>query len=102
MKPPASDWAAWAYRAGMAVISSFAMIMLAIITWRAMDAANWPAAALPKLLEILGWTVLGLLALLVVQQLGLVARNLVRNWNLKAGRDGVEMNLQAHDQDAGQ
>ncbi len=102
MKPPANDWAAWAYRAGMAVISTFAMVMLALITWRVMHPKDWPAAALPKLLELLGWTVLGLLALLVVQQVGLVARNLVRNWNLKAGRDGLEMQVQAHDGEGGQ
>lgn len=96
MKPPAYEWAAWAYRAAMAVISTYAMVMLAWMTWRFMHAEDWPAAVLPELLKMLGWTVLGLLGLLIIQQLGLVARNLVRNLKINAP-GGVSVDVTGHD-----
>jgi hypothetical protein len=96
MTPPPYAWAAWAYRAAMAVISSWAMAMLGWVTWHLMQARHWPQAAWPQLLRLLGWIILGLLALLIVQQLGLVARNLVRQLRIH-GPAGTSIDVTGHD-----
>lgn len=96
MKPPADSWAPWLYRAAMAVISTFAMAMLTWVAWQVIDMARTaPAANRVQVLELLGWLVLGLLGLLWLQQIGLVARNLVRNLRLQ-GPGGLGLDVNSH------
>lgn len=97
MKPPAYEWAAWAYRAAMAVISTYAMAMLTWVAWQVMSLAT--SASGPQLkpvLELIGHLLLGLLGLLWLQQIGLVARNLVRNLKI-SGPAGTGIDVSGHD-----
>lgn len=96
MKPPADSWAPWLYRAAMAVISSFAMAMLTWVAWQVIELARTaPAAHRAQAFELLGWLLLGLLGLLWLQQIGLVARNLVRNLKLQ-GPGGMALDVNSH------
>jgi hypothetical protein len=95
MKPPAETWAAWVYRAAMMVLGMFGM---AHITWLHFDLAygDWPASTAQQRIEALATLGLCGMALLGVQQVGLVARNLVRNLKI-AGPGGVSVNVNSHE-----
>lgn len=95
MKPPADVWVPWIYRVGMALIGLFGM---ASMVWLYIVIAygDWPADMAGKRLEALATFGLCNLALLGVQQIGLVARNLVRNIKF-AGPGGVSVDVTSHE-----
>ncbi len=95
MKPPNEAWAAWTYRAAMMVLALFGMAM---VVWLHVDIAygDWPASMAAKRIELLGTFGLAQLALLGVQQVGLVARNLVRNLKI-AGPGGMSVDVNSHE-----
>jgi hypothetical protein len=95
MKPPAEAWAGWIYRAAMMLLGLFSM---ASLVWLHIDLAygDWPASLAGKRLEALATFGLCNLALLGVQQVGLVARNLVRNLKI-AGPGGMSVDVNSHE-----
>ena len=95
MMPPAERWAAWVYRAAMMVVGLFSM---ASLVWLHIDIAygDWPADLAGRRLDALATVGLGNLALLGVQQVGLVARNLVRNIKI-AGPGGLSVDVSSQE-----
>lgn len=95
MKPPNEAWAGWIYRAAMMLLGLFSM---ASLVWLHIDLAygDWPASLAGKRLEALATFGLCNLALLGVQQVGLVARNLVRNLKI-AGPGGMSVDVNSHE-----
>ncbi len=95
MRPPAEAWAGWIYRAAMMLLGLFSM---ASLVWLHIDLAygEWPASLAGKRLEALATFGLANLALLGVQQVGLVARNLVRNLKI-AGPGGMSVDVNSHE-----
>ncbi len=95
MTPPAESWAAGVYRAAMMVLGIYGM---AHLTWLHIDLAygDWPASLAGQRLDLLGKIGLANMALLGVQQVGLVARNLVRNLKL-AGPGGISVEANSHE-----
>lgn len=95
MTPPAEAWAGWIYRAAMMLLGLFSM---ASMVWLHIDLAygEWPASLAGKRLEALATFGLCNLALLGVQQVGLVARNLVRNIRA-SGPGGMSFEVQGNE-----
>lgn len=95
MRPPAEAWAGWVYRAAMMVLGIYSIVHL---TWLHIDLAygQWPPALAAKRIELLGAFGLANLALLGVQQLGLVARNLLRNLKIN-GPAGMSVDVSSHE-----
>lgn len=95
MKPPSEAWAGWVYRAAMMVLGIYSIVHL---TWLHIDLAygEWPPSLAAKRIELLGTFGLANLALLGVQQVGLVARNLVRNLKI-AGPGGMSVDVNSHE-----
>lgn len=94
MKPPAEAWAAWIYRVQMVAIT-------AVMLWdhgvhaSFLRETNWPPPLQKRVIEALvqaDWARMAIIGLVVV---GLVSRNLVRNWSFKLNRNGAEANVHA-------
>lgn len=95
MNPPSERWASWIYRAAMMILGLFS---IGFMIWIHIDIVYgaWPAALAGKRLELLGWFGLANLALIGIQQVGLVARNLVRNLKIK-GPAGMSVDVNSHE-----
>lgn len=79
----------------MMVLGVFGILMT---VWLHIDIAygDWPPSLAGKRIELLGTFGLAQLGLLGVQQVGLVARNLVRNLKI-AGPGGVSVDVHSHE-----
>jgi hypothetical protein len=95
MKPPADAWAAWIYRGAMMILGVFS---IASMIWLHIDVSygDWPVALAGERLKLMGWLGIGHLSLLGVQQVGLVARNLVRNLKIN-GPAGMSVDVNSHE-----
>ena len=95
MRPPHESYAAWVYRAAMMLLGLFSM---ASMIWLHIDISygDWPPSLAGKRIDALAQLGLWNMALLGIQLIGLVARNLVRNIKL-SGPGGFSADVSGQD-----
>lgn len=94
MKLLSESRAAWVYRAGMIVLSTTA---IGLIIWliTILRDVRGPLPLRIEVVRALAQIALAMAALLLIQQVGLVARNLVRN--IKGSFGGASIEVESHD-----
>lgn len=96
MNPPAEAWAAWVYRAQMVAITAVMLWDHGVHT-SFLRGTAWPPALQPRVIDAMVQADYARMALIGLVVVGLVTRNLVRNWAAKLSRAGVELNMQSAD-----